>query len=81
MHIPHPHDIREARLELKLSQAEAAQVVGVSEETWLRWETDPMFTSYEEINGAAWDTFLLATSESRPAGSRFTMRRSRIPPI
>ena len=74
MIIPSPTDIREARLELMLSQEEAAQIVDVSESTWQQWETNPMFSSYEEISFHAWKSFLIQTHKLRPADSIWRVR-------
>jgi len=76
MHIPHPREIRAARLELGLSQEEAAQIVGVSESTWQKWEAHPMFSWYEEINRAAWLSFLVELEKLKAETSGHTLRRT-----
>lgn len=37
--IPSPAQIRRIRLRLKLTQAEAAEKVGVARKTWMYWES------------------------------------------
>ena len=74
MHIPGLNDVRQARLELLMSQEEAAQIVNVSESKWQQWETNPMFSSYEEISFRAWKEFLVETHKLRPTDSIWRVR-------
>jgi len=74
MHLTSPDEVREARLELLMSQEEAAQIVGVPESTWQQWETHPMFSSYELISFAEWKSFLIQTHKLRPADSIWRVR-------
>jgi hypothetical protein len=76
MHMTSPRDVREARLEIGLSQAEAAHIVGVSESTWQQWETNPMFSSYEQISFVSWERFLIGTHKLRSADSRWRVRET-----
>ena len=69
MHLTWPNEVRQARLELHMSQAEAAQIVGVPESKWQQWETNPMFSSYELISLAEWNSFLIQTHKLRPTDS------------
>jgi len=69
MHLTWPNEVRQARLELYMSQAEAAEIVGVPESKWQQWETNPMFSSYELISLAEWESFLAQTHKLRPADS------------
>jgi len=75
MHMPGPDDVREARLELLMSQEEAAQIVDVPESTWQQWETDPMFSSYREISFEEWKSFLIQTHKLRSADSIWRVRK------
>ena len=58
---PHPSDIRTVRLQLLISQKEAADIAGVTELQWQKWETEPTQDSWDRIDGAAWDRFLNGT--------------------
>ena len=71
LHIPHPDEIREARLEIKLTQEEAAQIAGVSESDWEKWESPTWSDQYCEPYSVAWNKFLRATAELRERGSKF----------
>ena len=71
LHIPHPNEIREARLEIRLTQEEAAQIAGVSESDWEKWESPTWSDQYCEPYSVAWNKFLHATAESREQGSKF----------
>jgi hypothetical protein len=75
MHIPHPREIRAARLEIDMSRKEAADLVGVTESTWQGWETDPQERIYEVISSKAWNLFLRRTKDLRPRGSGFVFDR------
>ncbi len=71
LHIPFPDEIREARLEIRLTQEEAAQIAGVSESDWEKWESPTWSDQYCEPYGVAWNKFLRATAELRERGSKF----------
>jgi transcriptional regulator with XRE-family HTH domain len=79
-----PEEIRDARLELRLTQEEAAQIAGASEAEWDKWESPTWSDQYRLINGAAWDLFLKATNKKRPKDSRFYIsppgKRPQYPP-
>ena len=74
MRMTWPNEVREARLELLMSQEEAAQIVNVPESKWQQWETNPMFSSYELISFDDWKSFLIGTHKLRPKNSRWRVR-------
>jgi len=80
MHIPHPREIRAARVEIGLSEADAADIVGVAESDWQKWEADPFSDIYQEITAAAWGRFLRETKALRLDDSGFTFNRRTAPP-
>ena len=74
MRMTSPNEVRQARLELQMSQEEAAQIVDVPESKWQQWETHPMFSSYELISFADWKSFLIQTHKLRPTDSIWRVR-------
>lgn len=67
---PAPAEIRAARLEAGLTQAEAAELVHAGsgsrrERTWQHWEADPSSPESRRMPLAAWELFLLKTAGRR----------------
>ena len=85
MILPTPEEIRDARLELRISLEEAAQVAGASESDWEMWESPTWSDQYRLINGAAWETFLRETNSKRSKDSRYYTsppgQRPQYPPL
>lgn len=57
---PTTQQIKQARLDARLTQAEAGAVVHVSKRGWQDWEL-----GVRDINPAAWELFLLKTKKER----------------
>ena len=57
---PSPADIRQSRLSLGLTQAQAGAMVGASARAWRAWEA-----GFRVMPGAKWELFNLKTKELR----------------
>lgn len=74
MRLTGPNEVLEARLEIRLSVEEAAQLVDVQPAEWLGWESPVWSEQYEQISYAGWKAFLIKTHELRPEGSKYRVR-------
>lgn len=54
---PTPHAIQTARRAAKLSQAEAAALVGATRRTWQNWESPVGSANHRAMPAATWERF------------------------
>jgi len=59
---PTPADIRAARVQLGLTQREAAQLVHATEKAWARWELSPDCDEHRAMHAGLWELFQLKTA-------------------
>ena len=56
--MPSPSDIRESRLSIGLTQAQAGAIIGATRRTWQDWEA-----GRRNMPPAKWELFLLKTKK------------------
>lgn len=59
---PTPDEIRLLRVRLRLTQTEAANLVGAGLRSWQNWESPPGTLSHRKMSAAVWELFNLKTA-------------------
>ena len=65
--MPTPAEIKAKRLELGLTQAQAASLVDVTLRTWQGWESDSTLSSSRNMPSLKWAWFQMATQAPQKA--------------
>ena len=59
MRSPTPELIKSTRQQARLTQAQAAELIDKSNNTWTQWEAESKSSSHRKMDVALWDLFLI----------------------